>query len=160
MSSCGTALAELADPTTALARLLPAVAPLSGPGRADEADPTIRRTAATLGGAVALMTEVADHNARTFAKITRTNTVSVPARAFTGDEITDHPELVRARLNGRPAPAPEPVPVPERRFDEVNRLYQDLRRHPRPTTAPGPAIGHAAEDRAVEVEAIGLQVDA
>src|SRR5450756_275675 len=73
---------------TALARLLPAVAPLSGPGRAHEADPTLRRTGATLGGAVALMTEVADHNARTFATITRTSTVYVPARALTGDAVS------------------------------------------------------------------------
>ena len=139
---------------TALARLLPAVAPLSGPGRAHEADLTSRSTGATLGGAVALMTEIADHNARTFAKITRTSTVYVPARALTGDEITDHPELVRARLSGRLAPAPE------RQLDEVSKLYQDLRSHPGPTPALGPALGHAAADRAVDVEPIGVQVDA
>jgi len=139
---------------TALARLLPAAAPLSSPGRAHEPDPTIRRTGATLGGAVALMTEVADHNARTFAKITRTSTVYVPARELTGEEITDHPELVRARLDSRLAPAPE------RQLDEVNRLYQDLRSHPIPNPALGPSLGHAEADRAVDVEPIGLQVDA
>jgi len=139
---------------TALARLLPAVAPLSGPGRAHEADPTLRRTGATLGGAVALMTEVADHNARTFATITRTSTVYVPARALTGDEITDHPELVRARLDGRLAPAPE------HHLDEVDKLYQDLRSHPSPNPALEPALGHAAADRVVGVEPIALQVDA
>jgi hypothetical protein len=139
---------------TALARLLPAVAPLSGPGRAHEADPTIRRTGATLGGAVALMTEVADHNARAFATITRTSTVYVPARALSGEEITDHPELVRARLDGRLAPAPE------RQLDEVSKLYQGLRSHPSPTTALGPALVHAQADRVVDVEPMGLQVDA
>ena len=139
---------------TALARLLPALAPLSGPGRAHEADLTSRVTGATLGGAVNLMTEMADHNARTFAKITRTSTVYVPARALTGEEITDHPELVRARLGGRLAPAPE------RQLDEVSRLYQDLRSHPSPTPAPGPALGHTAAERAVDVEPIGRQVDA
>ena len=100
------------------------------------------------------MTEVADHNARTFAKITRTSTVYVPARALTGDEITDHPELVRARLDGRLAPAPE------RHLDEVSKLYRGLRSHPSPTAAFGPALGHAAADRVVDVEPIGLQVDA
>jgi hypothetical protein len=139
---------------TALARLLPAMAPLSGPGRAHEADPTIRRTGATFAGAIALMSEVADHNARTFAKITRTSTIYVPARALTGDEITDHPELVRARLDGRLAPAPE------RQLDEVDKLYQDLRSHPSPTPALGPALVHAQADQVVDVEPIGLQVDA
>jgi len=138
---------------TALARLLPAIAPLSGPGRAHEADPTSRLTGATLGGAVNLMTEIADHNARTFAKITRTSTVYVPARALTGEEITDRPELVRARLSGKLAPAPE------RQLEDVNRLYQDLRSHPSPT-APGPALGRAEPDRIVDVEPIGMQVDA
>ena len=139
---------------TALARILPAVAPLSGPGRAHEADPTIRRTGAALGGAVAVMTEVADHNARTFAKITRTSTVYVPARAMTGDEITDHPELVRARLDGRLAPAPE------RQLHEVDRLYQNLRNQPSHTPTRGPALVHAQADRVVDVEPIGVQVDA
>ncbi|WP_225753161.1 hypothetical protein [Actinotalea sp. Marseille-Q4924] len=139
---------------TALARILPAVAPLSGPGRAHEADPTIRRTGAALGGAVAVMTEVADHNARTFAKITRTSTVYVPARALTGDEITDQPELVRARLDGRLAPAPE------RQLDEVDKLYQDLRNQSSHTPPRGPALVHAQADRVVDVEPIGVQVDA
>ena len=138
---------------TALARLLPALAPLSGPGRAHEADPTSRLTGTTLGGEVNLMTEIADHNAQTFAKITRTSTVYVPARALTGDEITDHPELVRARLGGKLAPAPE------RQLEEVSRLYQDLRSHPSPTPALGPALGYAEADLIVEVEPIGVQVD-
>jgi hypothetical protein len=162
--SLGNKLAALLSPAphdevvradlTALARLLPALAPLSGPGRAHEADPTSRSTGAALGGAVALMTEIADHNARTFAKITRTSTVYVPARALTGDEITDHPELVRARLGGRLAPAPE------RQLAEVSRLYQDLRSHPSPTPSPGPTLGLTEPDRMVDVEPIGVQLDA
>jgi hypothetical protein len=162
--SLGSKLAALLSPAphdevvradlTALARLLPALAPLSGPGRAHEADLTSRSTGATLGGAVALMTEIADYNARTFAKIARTSTVYVPARALTGDEITDHPELVRARLGGKLAPAPE------RQLEEISRLYQDLRSQPGPTPSPGPTLGHAEPDRIVGVEPIGVQVDA
>ena len=162
--SLGSKLAALLSPAphddvvradlTALARLLPALAPLSGPGRAHEADLTSRSTGTTLGGAVALMTEIADYNARTFAKIARTSTVYVPARALTGDEITDHPELVRARLGGKLAPAPE------RQLEEISRLYQDLRSHPSPTPSPGPTLGHAEPDRIVGVEPIGVQVDA
>ena len=59
------------------------------------------------------MTEVVDHNALAFATIARTSISYVPARALTGDEISDHPELVRARLDGRLAPAPE------RQLDDV-----------------------------------------
>jgi hypothetical protein len=78
----------------------------------------------------------------------------VPARALTGDEITDHPELVRARLGGRLAPAPE------RQLAEVSRLYQDLRSHPSPTPSPGPTLGLTEPDRMVDVEPIGVQLDA
>ena len=69
-------------------------------------------------------------------------------------QITDHPELVRARLNGKLAPAPA------RQLDEVNTAYQVLRHHPSPTPAPSPVIEHAPTDRALDVEPIGLQVDA
>ncbi|EYR65308.1 hypothetical protein N866_00035 [Actinotalea ferrariae CF5-4] len=137
-----------------LARLLPTVAPLSGVGRAHLPDPALRRTGAALGGAIAIMTEVADHNARTFAKITRTSTVYAPARSLTGEEITDQPELVRARLEGRLAPAST------RQLEEVGHLYQSLRSHPSPRLTPRPALGRDTLDRASDVTAVGLQVDA
>ena len=127
---------------------------MSGPGRAHEPDPTTRRTGAVLGGAVALMTEIADHNARAFTTITHTTTLYVPARTLTGDEIFDHPELVRARLDGKLAPAAQ------RQLDDVNRLYQRLRSNPSPAPARGPALGHAAADRAADVEPIALRTNA
>ena len=69
------------------------------------------------------MAAVADHDARTFAKLTRTSTVYVAARALTGDEISDQPDLVFTRLDGRLAPAPD------HHLDEVGRRYQDVRSH-------------------------------
>ncbi|WP_298458214.1 hypothetical protein [uncultured Cellulomonas sp.] len=142
------------DDLTGLARLLPAVAPLGEAGRSLQSDSDARRTGAAFGGAVVLMTEVAEYNARTFAAINRTSTVYVPARTLTGDEITDHPALVQARLDGRLAPASA------RQLDEVGKLYQSVRSHPSPKPTQGPVLGHAAADRMVGVEPIGLQVDA
>ncbi len=98
------------------------------------------------------MTEVAGHNARTFAKITRTTAVYVPGRALTGEEITDHPDLVPARLDGRLAPAPE------RHLDEVRRLYQDVAKPAVPGPLPWAAPGHDAVDRAVDIEPISCRV--
>ncbi len=45
--------------------------------------------------------EVADWNATTVQRLSNTGQLYVPARALTGDEVTDHPDLAAAKLAGR-----------------------------------------------------------
>lgn len=111
---------------TAAAGLLSAIAPLAGPSRASASDPHARRAGATLNGAVRLMTDVAHQNSRAFSAIARTGAIYIPARALTGDEVTDDPALVRARLEARLVRAPQSL------LAEVGELYVALRTHPVP----------------------------
>lgn len=139
------------DDLIALARLLPAVAPLDGRGRATSPDLESRRTGATLGGAVALMAEIAGHSSRTFAKVIRQGGVYAPARVLTGAEITNRPDLITARLNGTL------VAAPRRLLDDVARGYQALRDHPVPTISHDHAVARAV-DVTNDVEPIARQV--
>ncbi|MBB2921276.1 hypothetical protein [Cellulomonas cellasea] len=108
---------------TAAAGLLSTIAPLAGQSRASAPNPQSRRAGATLNGAVRLMTDVADQSSRAFTAIARTGAVYVPARTLTGDDVTDHPELVRAHLEGIP------VRAPQRMLTHVGELYVALRAH-------------------------------
>ena len=121
----------------AFAHLLPAVAPISGPGRATSADPDKRRVGAALGACVALTPELAQNGARAFAVLARTHDLFVPARSLTGDEITDDPALVSARLHGALAPASG------RQVEQVAGLYKETGSDPMraPSTAAQQFIG-------------------
>jgi hypothetical protein len=110
----------------AIGRCLRTVAPLPGQAKTTP-DPTStgrRRSVATLNGAVTVMADIADSNARTFARIARTGQLHINARALTGAEITDDPDLVRAKVDGRLVPAPQPHAA------AITDLYDVVRHHP------------------------------
>ncbi|MGW6130811.1 hypothetical protein ACWFNE_12370 [Cellulomonas sp. NPDC055163] len=134
---------------TAAADLLSAFAPLVGPSRASASDPRSRRAGATLNGAVRLMTDVAHQNSRAFSVIARTSAVYVPARALTRDEVTDSPDLVRARLEGTL------VRAPQRMLAEVGALYVALRTHPvhAPASQSAPAPGRIVDAEPIHCQA-------
>lgn len=108
------------DDLAHLAELLPVLSPLHGPTHVTEPAPEARQAGAVLNGAVNLMREIADHGARAFARITQHRTIYLPARELTGQEVTDNPDLVTARLHGALAP------VPEHRLNAVYRAYGEL----------------------------------
>ena len=66
-----------------------------------------------------------------------------PGRALTGEQVTDRPDLVTARLTGHLTPAPDE----NRRA--VTATYQTLRTHPfqpsPPAAEPDAGIDHAAD---------------
>lgn len=125
----------------AIGRCLRTVAPLPSQAKTTP-DPTStgrRRSAATLNGAVTVMADIGDSNARTFARIARTGHLHINARALTGAEITDDPDLVRAKVDGRLVPAPQPHAV------AITDLYDVVRHHPlrAPEAISSPARGAA-----------------
>lgn len=109
-----------------IGRCLRTIAPLPGQAKItfDPKGADGRRAAATLNGAVTVMADVGDYNARTFARIARTGQLHINARALTGAEITDDPDLVKAKVDGRLVPAPQPHSA------TVTDLYDIVRRHP------------------------------
>lgn len=56
--------------------------------------------AALLGG-VRAFADIADWNLQTLDRLGRSGQLLVPGRFLTGDELSDHPELVEAKLKGR-----------------------------------------------------------
>src|SRR5665811_742065 len=108
-----------------IGRCLRTVAPLPGQTKItfDPATADGRRAAATLNGAVTVMADVGDYNARTFARIARTGQLHINARALTGAEITDDPDLVKAKVDGRLVPAPQPHSAAVTELYDVCLLY-------------------------------------
>jgi len=80
------------------------------------------------------MADVGDHNTRTFARIARTGQLHIHARALTGAEVTDDPDLVKAKVDGLLVPDPQPHSA------TVTELYDVVRRHPirAPQAVPAP----------------------
>ncbi|KQY41862.1 hypothetical protein [Cellulomonas sp. Root137] len=95
------------------------------PGTARSRDVSgVRAAHATIQCAVAVSNEIADWNVTSFRTMAASDQIHVRARELTGDEVTDSPELVRAKLEGAV------VPVPDVIRDAVLTQYRDTR--PRP----------------------------
>ena len=60
-----------------------------------------------LAGAVEMTGDIARWNAATLRVIAEAGQLHVPARALTGDQVSDDLRLVRAKLTDRLAPAPD-----------------------------------------------------
>lgn len=120
----------------AIGRLLQVVAPLTGTGAgaARRTDPQARRTGATLNGAVAVMADVGDWNARTFHHLATNKHLYLPAHAARGEDISDHPELAAAKLAGNPVRAPDHLTA------AVSALYDAVREHPIVEMKPQDAV--------------------
>lgn len=120
----------------AAARLLDQLAPL---GRSHAGAPPTsadRHLGAVLNGTVQIMADIAVHEGTTFDRLTHAGLLHIPARTLPRDLVTDHPELVAARLAGHTVPAPKTV------TDQVADLYVEAARHPaqiRPAPAVTPA---------------------
>ncbi|MFZ5850640.1 MAG: hypothetical protein ACOYY2_04505, partial [Actinomycetota bacterium] len=80
-----------------------------------------------LGGARAF-TDVAAWNAQVLDRVAHTGQLHVPGRQLSGDEVSDHPVLVEAKLAGRMATAPK------ERLEALRAAYQVARRADHDTT--------------------------
>jgi hypothetical protein len=98
------------DDLTALARILPALAPLDArTSRATSADPASRRIGAALNGAVATMTDIAQHTAVAFTKLAETGALRLNARDLPRHLVSADPALASDRLRGALVHPPEEV---------------------------------------------------
>lgn len=123
------------DDLTALARLLPTLAPLDAPtSRATRADPASRRIGAALNGAVATMTEIAQHTAVAFTELAEAGALRLNARDLPRDLVSADPVLASDRLRGAIVDPPEAV---------LNRIRGGLSIvADHPVTRIGTSIGH------------------
>ena len=129
---------------TAITRILQHLAPITTTAPASgRAAGLYRPLAETLNGAIATTTDIAGWGSLTLDRLARSGHVHVPGRVLTGEQVTDSPDLVTARLTGHLAPAPDET----RRA--VTETYQALRNHPLqpspPAIAPDAGIDHAAD---------------
>ncbi|KQT01304.1 hypothetical protein [Cellulomonas sp. Leaf395] len=108
-----------------LRRLLADVArPEPGTANAREAF-ELRAPHATIQCAVAVSAEIAVWNATSFRTMAASGQIHVRARELTGDQVTNSPELVRAKLNGAV------VTVPDVIRDAILTQYHDTRPRPK-----------------------------
>jgi hypothetical protein len=100
--------------------------------------PIDRPTAAVLLGAVRALPEIAGWNAHTFSDLVATRQLHAAGVRLTGDEVTDHDDLVIAKLGAGLAR------LPAERLLAVRDSYATLQRSS-PVTAQwaggGPAVG-------------------
>lgn len=96
-------------------------------------------TNATIQGAVAVSNEIADWNATSFRTMAASGLIHVHARELTGDDITDAPDLVRAKLHGAV------VTIPEAIRDGILTKYLDLRPRPQARAGATTAISSNAQ---------------
>jgi hypothetical protein len=68
-----------------------------------------RQTGALLNHAVGVAAEIAGWNAQTFKTLAASDQIFIPARELTGDQVTDAPDLVRAKLGGAVVPVPDTI---------------------------------------------------
>ncbi len=83
-------------------------APLSGPQPELKAMDR-RHLGQALNAAVEMCGDIAQWNVAALEQMAGTEQLHVPARALTGDQVTDHPHLVEAKLADRLAPTPHAV---------------------------------------------------
>jgi hypothetical protein len=103
-----------------------------------------RPTATVLLGAVRSLPDIAGWNAYTFSDLVASRQVYAAGRCLTGDEVTDHDELVGAKLGDSLAR------IPIQRLVAVRDSYAMLQR-------PSPSVGHGpGMDRTI---GRGLAVD-
>jgi len=134
----------------AITRTLQTLAPITTTAPASgRAAPLDRPLAETLNGAIATMTDIAGWNSLTLDRLARSGHIHVPGRVLTGEQVTDRPDLVTARLTGHLAPAPDDT----RR--SVTATYQALRTHPFQPNPPAAAPA-AGIERATDVNVIAL----
>lgn len=101
--------ATVRDDLIALARLLPALAPLDvRASSAKLADPASRRIGASLNGALATMTDIGDQSAAAFADFARTGALRLNARDLPRDLVAADPDLAHAKLRSARRPAHRP----------------------------------------------------
>lgn len=95
------------DDLLALGRLLPHLSPLdSSANSAHLADPRAREIGAALNGAIATMTDIADHGAAALNQLDRTGGLHMRARDLPRDLVADDPALAKAHLNDAIVRAP------------------------------------------------------
>lgn len=113
---------ELRHDTAAIHDLLETLVPTAGPdaGRGDApASVPDRELAGVLHGAVAGTAQAAQWCGTAFARLARSGQIYLPARALTGDELTDRADLAEVRLQ-RPAAL---VPAPAQRTEHTLDLF-------------------------------------
>lgn len=116
-------VASLRDDVVAAARLLGELVPLHAPRDALTATAD-RHIGAALNGAVQVMADIAVHEGAAFDRLSRAGLLQIPARALPRDLVTDHPDLVTARLGGRTVPAPNET------LRTVATMYAEVAAHP------------------------------
>ena len=119
------------DDLVAVGHLLQTLAPLSGPTAGRASRLSERGTGAALNGAVQVMADIAEWNAQTFTRIAHSGQLHIPARALTGDDVTDEPTLATAKIAGRLVTAPESA------TSRITELYDVVQHHPMRAMAPG-----------------------
>lgn len=103
----------------------------------------IRSSHAAIQGAVAVSKEIADWNATSFRTMAASGQIHVRARDLTGDEVTNSPALVRAKLDGAV------VPVPDVIRDAILTQYRHTR-HRQQTPAELPTAASTYDRPALE----------
>ncbi|MHB1492062.1 MAG: hypothetical protein ACYCTH_16410, partial [Cellulomonas sp.] len=119
------------DDLVAVGHLLQTLAPLTGPTAGGATRLSERPTGAALNGAVQVMADIAEWNAQTFTRLAHNGQLHIPARALTGDDVTNDPTLAAAKLAGRL------VTTPESATSRIIELYDVAQHHPMRATAPG-----------------------
>jgi hypothetical protein len=93
------------------------------------------------------MTEIAGWNSLTLDRLARSGHVYVPGHVLTGEQVTNHPDLVTVRLTNHLTPAPDQT------HRNVTGAYQTLRGHPLqpspPAATPLSGIEPAADVRVI-----------
>lgn len=137
-------VASVRDDAVAAARLLGELAPFDAADR-DRAPSatTERHVGAALNGAVQVMADIAVHEGAAFDRLSRSGLLHVPARALPRDLVTDHPDVVAARLSGRTVPAPGEM------LRVVAAMYTEVAAHPI-SSPPPQAVGHPVVKVSVE----------
>ncbi|WP_164983974.1 hypothetical protein [Cellulomonas endophytica] len=111
--------------------LLDQVAPLHEPNRlAGLDDASNKQLLSTVNTAVTTMNNISDWNVRAFTQLAAHQQLHLPARLLSGNDITDDPTLVTAKLTGLR------VTAPTSRTTRTLHLYADTR-----------AVGAASTDR-------------
>ncbi|OIQ80462.1 hypothetical protein GALL_377800 [mine drainage metagenome] len=119
------------DDLVAVGHLLQNLAPLTGPTTGGATRLSERATGAALNGAVQVMADIAEWNARTFTRLAHSGQLHITARALTGDDVTNDPTLAAAKLAGRLVTAPESA------TSRITELYDVVQHHPMRAIAPG-----------------------
>lgn len=119
------------DDLVAIGHLLQTLAPLTGPTAGGATRLSERPTGAALNGAAQVMADIAEWNTRTFTRLAHSGQLHIPARALTGDDVTNDPTLTTAKLTGRL------VTPPESATSRITELYDVVQHHPIRAMAPG-----------------------